>query len=634
MIIETLTRYYYGMLRDPDIDIAPPMYSKENIGHEIVITADGVIAAINDLREITEKKKYISIKMIVPEQPRKSNNISPSLLSGTCEYILGIKTTSKSKKDNPERLEKMHRKFKELNIEILADVNDKAVKAYLRFLNNWVPAKVADYQKFEKAFKELQESISLIVFRMEGDEQYIHEKEAVKTAWEKYKGSSKSDFIGQCLITGKMAPIARIHPAIKGIKGGQAQVSLVTYNFGAAELFGKKDGENAPISEEVAFAYTTALNHLLKSRDNCVKIGDTTIVFWAEKGNGKTQFMDTLMADMLWVSKYDLNSAEEIEEDETEETDKKKKKQKTEVDPETEQNVYKILQKVRNGESLDGIEGIDASATFYMLGLSVADGRLIVKFFNKDTFGNYLNNIAQHYEDLDITNGNFKKTFIWPVRILREASKKVKPEEEFNVPDRITYGLMKSIIFGEKYPIDLYLAIMSRIRNTGGKKTASGKTKEAVNYVRAAMIKAYLNREGRIKNKRNGVYKTELDTNNKSKAYKTGRLFAVLEMLQSEAVIGVGGSIRAKFFASASTTPKKVFPTLLTLAQYHIKKAKTGVIRDKQIQEILSGIDEFPSYMNVLEQGEFMLGYYHQKQSIWAEIMERKEQREQEKVEA
>ena len=433
-----------------------------------------------------------------------------------------------------------------------------------------------------------------------------------------------------------MAPIARIHPAIKGIKGGQAQVSLVTYNFGATELFGKKDGENAPISEEVAFAYITALNHLLKSKDNCIKIGDTTIVFWAEKGNGKTQLMDTLMSDMLWVSKNDLKNAdeaiEEEEENETKETDKKKKKPKTEVDLETERNVYKILQKVRNGESLDGIEGIDASATFYMLGLSVANGRFIVRFFNKGTFGNYLNNIAQHYEDLDITNGNFKKTFIWPVRILREASKKIKPEEEFNVPDRITYRLIKSILFGEKYPVDLYLAIISRIRNTGGKKTTSGKTKESVNYVRAAIVKAYLNREERIKNKRNGVYKTELDKNNKSKAYKTGRLFAVLEILQSEAIIGVGGSIRAKYFAAASTTPKMVFPNLLTIAQYHVKKAKTGVMRDKQIQEILSDINEFPSYMNILEQGEFMLGYYHQKQALWAEIMERKEKREQEKL--
>ena len=106
--------------------------------------------------------------MKFPQAAEKSNNISPTLLSGTCEYILGIKTTSKKKKDNPERLEKMHRKYKELNKEILAEVNDKAVKAYMKFLNSWIPAKVADYQKFEKTFKKLQESISLIVFRMEG----------------------------------------------------------------------------------------------------------------------------------------------------------------------------------------------------------------------------------------------------------------------------------------------------------------------------------------------------------------------------------------------------------------------------------------------------------------------------------
>lgn len=65
--------------------------------------------------------------------------------------------------------------------------------------------------------------------------------------------------MARCLITGKEAGIARIHPAIKGVMGAQAAgAALVSFNAPAFCSYGHEQGANAPVSEYAAFAYTTA----------------------------------------------------------------------------------------------------------------------------------------------------------------------------------------------------------------------------------------------------------------------------------------------------------------------------------------------------------------------------------------
>lgn len=76
----------------------------------------------------------------------------------------------------------------------------------------------------------------------------------------------------------------RLHDKIKGVRGAQsAGASIVSFNLDAFESYGRKQGDNAPVSERAAFAYTTALNTMLapKSRRH-IRIGDSTVVFWAE----------------------------------------------------------------------------------------------------------------------------------------------------------------------------------------------------------------------------------------------------------------------------------------------------------------------------------------------------------------
>lgn len=173
---------------------------------------------------------------------------------------------------------------------------------------------------------------------------------------------------------------------------------------------------------------------------------------------------------------------------------------------------------------------------------------------------------------------------------------------------------MRAILEGQRYPEALYTAIISRIR-----------ADQKVNMVRAAIIKACLLRKYRIQGQRDKEVNITVSLNeqNTVTAYNLGRLFAVLEKAQLDANPGLNATIRDRYFGAASATPKSVFPILLRLAQHHISKAEYGRVSDKRIEEIMARINEFPAHLNLDEQGQFMLGYYHQRQAFYEKTSEK-----------
>ena len=110
-----------------------------------------------------------------------------------------------------------------------------------------------------------------------------------------------------------------------------------------------------------------------------------------------------------------------------------------------------------------------------------------------------------------------------------------------------------------------------------------------------------------------------LDSTKQTTAFRCGRLFAVLEKIQKEALGDINATIKDKFFASACSTPNLVFTRLLKLAQPHLAKLENGkdIYYDKLLQDILTEIDEFPKAMSLQKQGDFILGYYQQKQKLY-----------------
>ena len=119
-----------------------------------------------------------------------------------------------------------------------------------------------------------------------------------------------------------------------------------------------------------------------------------------------------------------------------------------------------------------------------------------------------------------------------------------------------------------------------------------------------------------------------LDKNEKRPGYVLGRLFAVLEKLQKDAQPGINATIRDRYYSSASTTPKTVFGTLMRLSGHHLKKLDKPAFKisaEKHISEVMELITDFPTQLNLENQGLFAIGYYHQKQDLYTKKPEQGE---------
>ena len=230
----------------------------------------------------------------------------------------------------------------------------------------------------------------------------------------------------------------------------------------------------------------------------------------------------------------------------------------------------KIADKVRRVQALDVSrlrEGLDDSTRFYVLGLAPNAARISVRFFLTEPFGKIIDRMMQHYRDLEIVKEfDNQPTYITVRHILAETvSKKSKDQDASPL---MAGAMFRSILTGAPYPAALYYAIINRIR---ADMDDSQNNIHKINYVRAAVIKAFLIRKYRNQPQHpiQEVLSMSLNEQSTIPAYVLGRLFAVLEKAQQEAIGDTNASIKDRYFTSACASPKSVFPTLLRLSQHH-----------------------------------------------------------------
>lgn len=580
MILQSLNTYYRRLADDPDSGVAPPGYSEQKISFSLKLSPEGELldGGVVDERQNTGKK-FVPQLMLVPEAVKRAVAISPNFLCDNSTYVLGADAKGK-----PERTQECFEAFRNLHKEITGESMDAGLLAVQRFLEHWDPVaapKLPHWNVLEKGAN--------LVFLLEEDGRLsrVHERPAAKEAWMRHHTAQTSEALGQCLITGQEhVPIARLHAAIKGVPDAQPTgAALVSFNLDAFESYGKEQNNNAPVSEAAAFAYTTALNRLLRqdSRQR-VLIGDTAFVFWAER---KCPAEDLLGAFFNPPREKDVTDAEEG-----------KASVSFNLSAADADKVRHILLATRDGKLSPAVakELADPGVRFFLLGLAPNAARLVVRFWETCTFGELLERIGRHYHDAALEDQELPQTW----RILRETAAQ---GERKNIPPLLNGALMRAIITGGRYPFSLYSALLERIR-----------ADHDVNPTRAAMIKAVLVRNF------NTEVSMGLDTKCQDTAYRLGRLFAILESLQYAAV-RPQATIKDRFFGSASATPANVFPTLLRNAQHHVSKVGWG---DQAIQEILDAVDGFPVHLDMQAQGRFTLGYYHQRKQTFDDIAARK----------
>ena len=606
MILQALARCYDILSHDPKSDIAPPGYSAIGVSFALNISSKGELLDVFPLFVQVPRGKKMEDKprrMIVPEQVKRSVNIAANYLWDNCVYVLGI--SDKEAKD-PDYTVKRFQAFRQWNTELLDKVSSPSAKAVIAFFDKYDPAKGRKHPKIASHIETITKGGN-IVFMFNG--KFVHEDVAIRQVWERYKSSSDAD-LAQCLVTGEIAPVARLHLSLKGIRDANPTgATLVGFNAQAYESYNREQGMNSPVSEKAASAYTAALNYLLSPTNENKKfyVGDTTVVYWAEsekKGYARA-FMGLCEPEIVEIEAPAVDESKPI----------RGKK--------AERRLKEVAGKVRRVQALDVkklLEGLEEeNPRFYILGLAPNAARVSVRFFHSDPFDKVVEKIMRHYKDLEMVKEfDDQPTYLTIQHIVNETISKKASDPEAS--PLMAGSVFRAVLENTPYPAALYNAIINRIR---ADQDDAQKGIRKINYARAAVIKAYLVRKYRNQPQHpiQEVLAVSLNEQSTLPAYVLGRLFAVLEKVQQEAIGNVNASIKDGYFTSACASPASVFPILLRLSQHHISKAEYGYVRDNRIETILNLLDieknPIPARLSLDEQGAFVLGYYHERKDLW-----------------
>ena len=570
MILQALVSYYETLAARGELP--QPGWAPVKVSYVLNLDDQGDITTVVCIKEeVTRGKKKALVPQTIqlPAPVKRTVGVTANFLCDNSSYILGA-----DKKGKPKRSLECFQACKTLHETLLVSVEEPAARALLSYFDHWQPEKLTEHPAFaHQDMEDLLASANLI-FRYRG--RYLHEIPAIRQAWQDYYNNSQDSQQFPCLVTGKLAPVAQLHPSIKGIYGAQSSgAALVSFNAPAFCSYDREQGLNAPTSQYAAFAYGAALNYLIATQNT--RVGDVTLLFWAESG-------EEAYADAL--KRFGFGGGDED-------------------DQYKEEDLKGLMESLAEGADVewDGTR-IDPNMTFYILGISPNAARLSVRFFLRNSFGQFIRSVKAHYDRLEIVRPSFDPFDNIPVwRMLKET---VNPNSREKKPAADMAGdTLRTILTNTPYPATLLNGVTLRIR-----------ADREMNRTRAAILKAYY-----LKNRNpfvpEEVLTVSLNQDSNHEAYVLGRLFSVLEAIQSDANPGINATIRDKYFSSASATPGVVFPTLVNLAQKHLRKLDEGkkIFYDKQLTELMSKLGEtYPNRMNLPQQGAFQLGYYHQTQ--------------------
>lgn len=562
--LSELCRFYDRMTRSADSGMPPEGMTAENIAFALEIDRAGDLIAVADLRDGKGRGK----RLFVPARVPRACNVAANFLWDNTGYVLGVDGKGKE-----QRTRQTAEAFRALHRRLLAGCADPHAVALLAFLERW--------QTESFAALDVREALldSNVVFRLAGEQCFFHEVPALREIWRAARAGGAGPESGVCLISGEAGAIARIHPSIKGVAGAQSSgAALISFNCPAFESYGKTQSFNAPVSEGAASAYTSALNYLLaREHRQMVRIADSSLIFWADTPVPE----ESCLGDL-----FDLASPGD-----------------TPQDRQQAERLKAILLALRRGSPLNEADAaLSRDVRFFVLGLAPNAARLSVRFWLSSTLGAVLGHCGRWYADLAIERQFPEKEPEFPPLWLL-LDRLSTPGRNKVVPPVLAGQLGRVILSGGRLPESLLSVVLGRIRAEG-----------RPDYFRAALIKAWL-----CRNKHEEKDMTTLNTGEDNIGYRLGRVFALLEKAQRDALgKEINAPLRERYIGSASATPRLVFPMLLRLAQHHVTKAKKNqfdgydVRFSRQIGEILADLSDFPAVLSLEDQGRFMLGYYHQ----------------------
>lgn len=596
MILQALVRCYEALAGRGELE--KEGWSPVKVSWGLELDADGQVKSLLLMGGTDAKGKQIPRVMKLPDPVKRASGIATNFLCDNSSYILGIDAKGK-----PERTRGCFAACAQKHQDVLKDVRHPTAKAILNFFERWKPENAACHPAIQPNLEALLKggNIVFVTHDAEGELQLAQDVPEIRRAWDEAYANSDDAVMGRCLVTGEEGPIAILHPSIKGVMGAQSSgASLVSFNAPAFESYGKENardnqgqGRNAPVGKYAAFAYGAALNYMVGHADFHGRLGDTTLVYWAE--GAEPAYGSAFMA-MMGMGGEDKNEI-------------------------TQKELRGLLTALCQGNTVKWENvPLNPENRFYILGIAPNASRLSVCFFLQDSFGAFVTHYQKHQERLNIVRPAFdeRETLsMWA--LLRETAIK-SPNKPPKFQRQLVEEMLRAVLTGSRYPSALYTQTEVRLR-----------AEKNINRGKAAIIKAYLLRNVVEQQKdQTHIYKEVLDVELNEQStylpYRLGRLFAVLEAVQQKANPNINTTIKDRYFNSGCATPALVFPTLLRLAQSHLSKIGGGaaVYYDKMITELLGDVTQsYPPRLSLQDQGIFQIGYYHQKQKLFTKKEEK-----------
>lgn len=585
MILQALTGLFEDLVQQGKL--SKPGWSPAKISYALCLDSTGALTYVVPLlseKTAGKKTKLIPKALNLPSPVvRPGESIRPNFLWDNASYILGA--------DEKRKREQSRSRFQacvQLHHQLLDDVSSPAAKAILAFFDSWQPELARDCAALADCWQDLMKGANLI-FRVDG--RFAQDDPLIRAAWDSHYGDSSGE-MAQCLVTGRADVVEPVHPAVKGVVGAQSSgAALVSFNESAFCSYGKKRSLNAPVGKYAAFAYTAALNYLLSDRENVHRIGDTTVVCWAE--GAEPQYSAFFGLSVLGNDGPDALSSDDLR---------------------------AALNNLAQGLPCEELK-LDPNRPFYILGLAPNAARLSVRFFYRDSFGMLMRNVNEHHKRMDIVGKTYPITPLWA--LLRETVR--KPENGQKPPEPnpvLTAATARTIFLNLEYPFSLLTAIMNRIH-----------VEQDISPIQAAILKAYLlaltKKRSQISPGQASIQiiqevaQVDLNRECTDVPYLLGRLFAVMERIQlASANWELNQTIKKSFFSSATNSTAYTFKKILQLGEYHMIKLnrdKPNLARKLEAEkvEILCKITfDIPVRLSIEESTRFYLGYYHQQQLL------------------
>ena len=550
MILHALTQYYQRKA-ESDGGVAPEGFENKEIPFIIVIDKQGKFIQLEDTRELKNKKK-VARTFLVPKGLGRSGSKSyevSNLLWDHYGYVLAY-----AGEKGQEQADKQHASFT-ANVNELKQAlpDDAGVAAVVAFLSsaeekskvmqaaNW--AECAKVKGCNLSFRLVDEAVDLVC-----------QSKAVQ-AYVSQANQAQSDNIpkGICLVTGKPAPIARLHNAVKGVNAKPAPFTSV--NLSAFESYGKEQGFIFPVGEQAMFEYTTALNTLLAS-ENRFRIGDVTAIGWRAKPTPLEEHL------ALYKSLY-------------------------------------------NGKYTEP----DGKEKFYLLGLSPNSARIVVRFWHETTVAALSESIAAWYDDLQMVRGeNSPYPEYMPLpRLLGNLVLDGKME---NLPSDLIAQITDAALNNRVLSVSLLQAALQR--NKAEQKITYGRASLLKAYINRAIRAGRLKNMKELtmsldRNRQDIGYvlgrlfavleKTQAEANPGLNATIADRYFGSA----SSTPIAVFGTLM------------RLLPHHLNKLEFEGR----AVQLQWEIRQVLEHCQRFPNHLNLEQQGLFAIGYYHETQFLF-----------------